>query len=231
MLKGGEMDFDEIVRNAGRSKSTVSVHLKALSMAGIIGSRPDSADRRKKIFSMSARFLLEADPQRLESALAERYIPSSISPDVNTAGFFRFILTTIRVSLLADGITIDPILTRAGERVGDVIFPVVKDPDMEMMVARIQEYWARYELGTVEFERPDPPILIIRDCFECRDLPILGRPSCAFESGLLSAIFSAYYRDRRTAVETHCYSMGSNMCRFEILEAKFGKPDPETGCS
>lgn len=220
MLRDGEMDFEEIVRNAGRSKSTVSVHLKALSEAGIIGSRPDCADRRKKVFSMSARFLLEADPQRLESALAERYLPHSISPDENTAGFFRLILTTIRISLLADGISIDPILKKAGERVGEVIFPVVKGPDLDTMVARIQDYWVRYGLGNVEYERPDPPTLIIRDCFECRDLPLLGRSSCAFDSGILSAIFSEYYGVQRKAVETHCYAMGSNMCRFEILEAK-----------
>ena len=36
MLKNGEMEFDEIVSNTGKSKSTVSVHLKSLREKGII---------------------------------------------------------------------------------------------------------------------------------------------------------------------------------------------------
>ena len=34
MLKNGEMEFDEIVSNIGKSKSTISVHLKSLKENG-----------------------------------------------------------------------------------------------------------------------------------------------------------------------------------------------------
>ena len=36
MLRDTEMEFDEIVNNTGKSKSTVSVHLKDLRETGII---------------------------------------------------------------------------------------------------------------------------------------------------------------------------------------------------
>ncbi|HSO25778.1 MAG TPA: transcriptional regulator, partial [Methanobacteriaceae archaeon] len=38
-LRENELSFDEIVKVTGKSKSTVSVHLKALTQDGILGSR------------------------------------------------------------------------------------------------------------------------------------------------------------------------------------------------
>ena len=50
MLRDTEMEFDEIVTNTGKSKSTVSVHLKSLRESGIISYRVHPVDNRKKIF-------------------------------------------------------------------------------------------------------------------------------------------------------------------------------------
>ena len=50
MLRDSEMEFDEIVSNTGKSKSTVSVHLKSLRESGIISFRIYPEDNRKKIF-------------------------------------------------------------------------------------------------------------------------------------------------------------------------------------
>ena len=50
MLRADEMEFDEIVRNTGKSKSTVSVHLKSLREKGIVSYKIHPNDNRKKIF-------------------------------------------------------------------------------------------------------------------------------------------------------------------------------------
>ena len=50
MLRDSDMEFDEIVNNTGKSKSTVSVHLKGLRESGIISYRVHPVDNRKKIF-------------------------------------------------------------------------------------------------------------------------------------------------------------------------------------
>jgi len=50
MLREGDLSFDEIVKFSGRAKSTVSSHLKNMSKEGIISSRVDPDDARKKIF-------------------------------------------------------------------------------------------------------------------------------------------------------------------------------------
>ena len=51
MLRDRDMEFDEIVVNTGKYKSTVSVHLKNLREDGIISYRMHPADNRKKYFT------------------------------------------------------------------------------------------------------------------------------------------------------------------------------------
>ena len=55
MLRSSEMEFDEIVSNTGKSKSTVSVHLKGLREMGIVSYKPHPDDNRKKIFYINSR--------------------------------------------------------------------------------------------------------------------------------------------------------------------------------
>lgn len=220
MLQEGDMDFEEIVSRSERAKSTVSAHLKALAAAGITTSRADPGDGRKRIFSLNGRVIVQADPDDTEMLWADRFFPESLSPDATTKEVFRFILTSLRISLLAEGISIRPILTRAGKKAGGAIYPQVQDPDVHAFIGNIIDFWSRYGLGNMDLEREDPLTLIIRDCFECRDLPLTGKPECAFDSGVLSSLFSAHFGETKEAVETGCYAMGTNLCRFEIWNAR-----------
>ncbi|MCE5297603.1 MAG: ArsR family transcriptional regulator [Methanoregulaceae archaeon] len=218
MLSGNEMAFDELVENSGRAKSTVSVHLKDLAEAGIVGARSDPVDGRKKIFYLHSFFLGSADSGERGWFDLDRYVRKDIPCDGNPATLYRFILSTIRLNLMDQGITIDPVLNLAGLKAGKSLYPCVEGHDIESMVNRIGKLWEKNGLGKVELERVTPLTLNIRDCFECIDLPIQGKPACAFESGLLSALFSLHYEQRLKAIETHCYAMGNNLCRFELIE-------------
>ena len=57
MLRSNDMEFDEIVRNTGKSKSTISVHLKSLREDGIISYRLGESDSRRKIFYLNSKYL------------------------------------------------------------------------------------------------------------------------------------------------------------------------------
>ena len=57
MLRNNDMEFDEIVNNTGKSKSTVSVHLKSLRESGIISYRVHPVDNRKKIFYLNSKYI------------------------------------------------------------------------------------------------------------------------------------------------------------------------------
>ena len=216
MLHTKEMAFDDIVAHTGKAKSTVSVHLRDLSEAGLISSRLDPQDARKKLFLLDSTFLGGAHSGGRDQFDIDQYVPGHIPGDGNIADFYRLVMSTIRMSLITEGISIEPVLRSAGERVGKAIYHTVADQDCQRLVANLQDFWEKYSLGHLEPAGTDPITLMIYDCFECVDLPVLGRPACAFDSGMLSAIFSGYFGERNIAVETGCYAMGDSFCRFEV---------------
>lgn len=74
MLRNSEMEFDEIVSNTGKSKSTVSVHLKSLRENGIISYRVHPVDNRKKIFYLNSKYIGSVDvsePKDIEETKAD----------------------------------------------------------------------------------------------------------------------------------------------------------------
>jgi predicted hydrocarbon binding protein len=143
-------------------------------------------------------------------------VSSYIASDGNPFEFFRLIFQTIRISLINQGITIDPILHDAGIKVGEVLYSRVRDPEIKQFMGNIAQFWETHSLGRVEVKSLEPLIINVYDCFECRGLPYLGRPACAFDSGILKALFSAYYQEARKVTETRCYAMGDNYCSFTI---------------
>jgi len=222
MLNAREMAFEEIVAGTKKAKSTISVHLHDLSDAGLICSRPDPRDARKKIFSLDSTFLGGAQSQGRNQFDIDQYVPGYITGNGNAADFYRLAMSTVRMSLLSEGLSIEPVLRNAGEMVGKAIYHSVADRDLRAMIKNVQSFWENYSLGHMELTGTEPITLRIHDCFECVALPVLGRPVCAFDCGMLGAIFSKYFEGRHIAVETGCYAMGNSFCRFEIRD-----PDDE----
>jgi len=215
MLREGDLSFDEIVKFSGRAKSTVSSHLKSMTREGIINSRIDPNDARKKIFFIQSEYIGKLQRQQLQediSAYIQRYISSENDP----FEFFRLIFHTIRISLLTQGVDIDPILHEAGLKVGEALFEKVKDPDRDTFLGNIANFWETHSLGSVEIINFQPLTISVQDCFECSGLPYLGRPACAFDSGILEALFSMYNQEKIRVKETKCYALGDNSCRFVI---------------
>jgi len=215
MLREGDLSFDEIVKFSGRAKSTVSSHLKSMSKEGIISSRVDPDDARKKIFFIQSEYIGKLQRQQLQediSAYIQRYISSENDP----FEFFRLIFHTIRISLLTQGVDIDPILHEAGLKVGKALYEKVKDPDRDNFLGNIATFWETHSLGSVKVKTLEPLTISVQDCFECSGLPYLGRPACAFDSGILESLFSLYNNEKTRVKETKCYALGDKYCRFVI---------------
>jgi uncharacterized protein len=216
MLREKELKFDEIVALSGKAKSTVSAHLKRMVKEGIIDSKPDPEDARKKIFFMKSDYLgvLYKDIQLKEDL--QDYVSRYIQSDGNPFEFFRLIFQTIRISLINQGISIDPILHEAGIKVGETLYPQVAHPNMEQFIQNIAKFWEKHQLGRVEVNNLDPLIINVFDCFECKGLPYLGKTACSFDSGILEALFSVKYQDQRKVKETKCYATGDEYCCFVV---------------
>lgn len=215
MLRNGDLSFDEIVKLSGRAKSTVSSHLKAMSHDRIINSRIDPEDARKKIFFIQSGYIGKLHHQQLQediSSYIHRYITSENEP----FEFFRLIFHTLRISLLNQGVDIDPILYEAGLKVGDALYEKVKDPDQSTFLSNIAQFWKTHNLGFIEIQSLKPITISVTDCFECSGLPYLGKPACAFDNGILESLFSSYNQEKVKVTETACYALGDKACRFVI---------------
>lgn len=215
MLKERDMPFDEIVAASGKAKSTVSVHLNSMIQEGIISSRADPCDRRKKIFFLTSSYLggllkdhaLEDDLK----ALFARGLPDNFE-------FFRIIFRTIRMELYSQGINIDPVLSDAGYKVGRELYAYIASDDLDELLAGMARLWSDYRLGTMEIESRSPLAIVVLDCFECSELPVLGRPVCAFDRGVLRAVLEAHSGESRSVEEIECYAAGNGRCRFLVRD-------------
>ncbi|MDO8841350.1 V4R domain-containing protein [Methanocalculus sp.] len=217
ILRGGEVSFDALVGSSGRAKSTISAHLSALAEEGIVGSRPGDDDERKKIFFLTSHFIGEFAPgDRISDDLSEyasKYRDGAHDP----FNLYRLMYRTLRVSLLIEGISIDPFLRRTGEAVGEAVYFAVAAPDLESFLENLIVFWERHRLGRISDITLSPISFAVYDCFECVELPLLGRPACSFDSGLLSVLFSRQSGRLMEAVERKCYAAGDPCCTFEIV--------------
>ncbi len=216
VLRDREFSFQEIVEATQKAKSTVSAHLKALLMEGIIGEKPDLTDSRRKIFYIRSRFLGGISPgvkceDNESEQMAAAFLESS-----DPSAFYKMMFRTIRVSLMAKGINIDPIIREAGFRIGQGLHVAIASPDLSDLLDNMEKFWKVHHLGQIVVENHNPVTLIVYDCFECDDLPFLGRPACAFDAGILEAIFSCHFGAAHMTTELRCYAMGDDHCKFVI---------------
>jgi len=77
-------------------------------------------------------------------------------------------------------------------------------------------FWQLHGLGAITIAGTHPITLEVRGCFECEDLPETGHGACAFDIGVLTAIFSYHLKSPVTVIEDQCYSAGDERCIFVI---------------
>jgi uncharacterized protein len=220
LLKEGGLSGSKIVSLTGKSKSTISAHLQDLFDSGIIDWMVDPEDRRRKIFFINAKFLGDLSSEKEIEEDMNQHLKNYISDSSDPFEFFRFMFRTIRVSLLDEGINIDPILHNAGIKVGKTVYKKLESADIKKLTKNLADFWENNKLGRFEVKSINPLIIQAYDCFECEDLPQIGRPACAFDSGILEAVFSSYFQEPVKVEETKCYAQGDQFCRFLVKHPK-----------
>jgi predicted hydrocarbon binding protein/DNA-binding MarR family transcriptional regulator len=218
LLRESELNFDKIVDSTGKSPSTISVHLKDLINQGIIDSKLDPDDKRRKIFFIKSRFLGDlTTAQKFEDDI-EEYMKYYQSHDSDPFEFFRIMFRTIRVSLLNEGVNINPLLQQAGISIGKIFYQTLSSPNTETLLDNLGQFWKNHKLGTIIVKNKDPLIIHAYDCFECEDLPKIGVSACALDSGILTAVFSMHFKQTVSVDEVECYARGDDHCSFIITK-------------
>ena len=216
MLRDSEMEFDEIVNNTGKSKSTVSVHLKSLRESVIISYRVHPKDNRKKIFYINSKFLGSVnitEPKEIEETQSDYLIDNIINDDEE---FSTLLFHTLKSMLIQEGVNIDPILQSTGNRIGKSIFEKIYNDDLDIFMENIAEFWQTKGLGRLTFEVGQIIKITTYDCFECKLLPRTGKPACFLDTGIFEGLFTEFFNLPVSVIETQCYTMGDEKCVFEI---------------
>lgn len=216
MLRDHEMEFEEIVSNTGKSKSTVSVHLKSLRETGIISYRFHPSDNRKKIFYINSKYLGSvnvSEPKEIEQTQSDYIIKNIIENDEE---FSTLLFHTLKAMLIQEGVSIDPIMQSTGVRIGKSIFSILYDEDLDIFMQNIVDFWQRKGLGRMTFKVGQIIKVTTYDCFECKLLPRTGKPACFLDTGILEGLFGEFFNLPVSVIETQCYTMGDEKCVFEI---------------
>jgi uncharacterized protein len=226
IISGGEISFDEIVSRTGKAKSTISVHLRDLETTGLISSRADPEDHRRRLLSMNSEpigRLTNIDRKEAQQQIRdeEGKLPFT---EGDIPSFFSYTFRVFRTEAMNLGMNIDPILNRGGLRIGRVLAPLVSDQTLTGKVAKLNDFWESYGLGKISLVNTNPLTLRVEGCFECQDLPVTGHGSCAFDIGVLSSVFSEEFQQNPEVVEVECYSAGFDHCTFVITRK--GQADP-----
>ncbi|MEE0934255.1 MAG: V4R domain-containing protein [Methanobrevibacter sp.] len=216
MLRDRDMEFDEIVSNTGKSKSTVSVHLKSLREKGIISYRVHPVDNRKKIFFLNSKYIGSvelSEPKQIEETQSNYLIKNIVDED---AEFSTLLFHTLKAMLIQEGINIDPIMQSTGNSIGKSIFEKLYDDDLDIFMNNIAEFWQRKGLGRLTFDVGQIIKITTYDCFECELLPKTGKPACFLGTGIFEGLFTEFFNLPVSVIETQCYTMGDEKCVFEI---------------
>ncbi|ADZ08389.1 transcriptional regulator, ArsR family [Methanobacterium lacus] len=216
ILEENERSGAEIVKLTGKSKATISAHLNDLVGMGIIESKPNPKDGRSKIFFIKSSYLGDLTRKNDFNKELDDYITEGVVNSEDPFAFFRFVFRTFRVALIEEGVNIDPILHNAGIKVGETFYSKLKDSQTDRFIENIADFWQKNKLGKIKTETLEPLTLKAYDCFECEDLPKIGRSACAFDSGILEAIFSAHFGRKVDVDEIKCFAKGDDYCSFVV---------------
>ena len=218
----GPVAFDRIVEETGKAKSTISVHIRDLERAGLISTRADPRDSRRRLIELSSSAigrLTNADRGATARPHAHRHGAGDEPFDENDiVSFFRYCVKVFRTQAMAIGINIDPVLHQTGVEVGVALAPRVAAGSVTEVVRKMDAFWQAHRLGAIILAGTDPLTLEVRGCFECEDLPVTGHGACSFDIGVLTAIFSHHFQRPVTVVEDRCYSSGDDRCIFVITQ-------------
>ncbi|KZX12970.1 V4R domain-containing protein [Methanobrevibacter curvatus] len=219
LLENGKMYFKDIVKELGKAKSTVSVHLQELEKKEIIGHEQDIKDSRKKIFFINSNILAEINfikQQNFDAERTENFIKNVIE-NKPEKDFTRLISHSVRSKLLENGISLYPLIYETGVEVGQVIYKQVSSKTDAGLIQNLAEFWERYKLGRLEVEQKEDALHIKNyECFECAPLPKVDYPICYFELGVVETILKNHYK---TDIEIHeelCMTMDSDHCLFIV---------------
>lgn len=215
ILNKSKTSFEELVKKLKRAKSTISVHLEDLEKMKLISSEFHPNDKRKKIYSISSKYVGKSDiPLPELSSTIKKCIKKSINDPLN---FSKLIFKAMRYELEAIGINTQPILKIIGRKIGNEIGETFKGKNIEELIKELILFWKNHKLGKMKVISKNPFLIEVRNCYNCSNMPNIGRTYCSFDEGLIEGIISKRLGINLSVKEIECWGTGSNKCKFKLF--------------
>ncbi len=206
--------FDEIVSDCLKAKSTISVHLKDLIEQNLIQEQRDSDDKRKKTFSLNTQFIAYSQaPIQKNYDLVLNKLITSVD---NELDFFKTMCHTVRYGLEAYGVNPRPVMKMIGNDIGKKLSELFVSDSLDDLLPEMADFWKSHNLGIVEVSGHDPLTISVYECYDCSDMPDVGRTLCALDEGLLEGIFDVGLNLTTRVEEVECFGTGYDHCKFII---------------
>ncbi len=209
MLEGQVSEAD-IVNEIGKSKSTISVHLKNLIDDGIVSFKSHPMDRRSKLFYILADYIGEIYPDKIIYKYPE------VNSQLDTREqLFTEIFRQYKSTLLVHGLQLEPLEVETGKNVGKEIYASLEFETFDQLIDAIIEKFEQLGLGHVKLSSDNPLILKNYDCNECNGLQY-NMTLCNLTKGVFKGIFEEFYKKEVSVEEVECTSKYDDCCTFLI---------------
>ncbi|MCI5867695.1 MAG: ArsR family transcriptional regulator [Methanosphaera sp.] len=204
----------EIVKRTGKSKSTISVHLKNLVDEGILSYKSHPLDRRSKLFYIYADYVGEVYPGQIIYSLPE------VQEDIiDPHGLFTEVHRQCKGLLLHHGLELSPLETKAGERIGRDLYKKLEFDGFEGFLDALRKYFAELEIGELTITHTDNTVLKLKGCHTKFDIEY-NISTCCITTGMIKGVFSEYYQCDVSVEEVECVSKYDDCCTFIVEKEK-----------
>jgi len=212
----GAVSFCRIQEVTSLSKSTLSGYLTSLSEAGLVERVSSEGDGRRKYYRLLGKNIGAVSPSSYSASSEYRELIRKTITNCEKFDFKEMMPHIFRVALAEAGIQLDPVIQHGGEILGESIAPFIVSDTLEKTIQNISDFWKRYGLGEFSMKSENPLVMEIRNCYECMTLPSSVSGGCIITTGILSAIFSIFYKKIVNVREIQCMAKNFSACCFEI---------------
>lgn len=107
----------------------------------------------------------------------------------------------------------------AGEEIARTFLSEIKN--LDEYVKKLTEIFFNLKVGivkvlSVDLERGKLAIRV-DECVSCSGTPVIGKPICHFEGGIIAGALKFFLKKEAKVVETKCWAMGDATCEFEVI--------------
>ena len=211
-LSKAELSLTDIANLTGKAQSTLSVHLDKMLKEGLVGSRDDPSDNRRKIFYLTSH---PVGTSKMPNDHLREDLRQTILSSIGDAGtFYKGLIRSMVIGMESVGLSIDPTMKMIGSEVGKALARKMTSDNTEGVISEVQEFYEIHNMGEVCVYTFLPLTIIIRDDYETT--LEAGEALCKFNEGLFRALLMEKTGKELRITDSECFGTANNYCKFII---------------